>query len=140
MISLTKGKYIVGGLWFSGFLLLFILMTIQTISGNVYADKSKEAWEWLTPHLLPTMGLIIGVLIADWQNPAAVKTVKIKTMLIVGTVILSFLYLAILLYAILNASNKETVNETFAALKTANLPLGVIQGLVALTLGIFFKK
>lgn len=140
MISLEKGKHIIGGLWFIGFLLLFILMTIQTVSGNIYADKAKDAWEWLTPHLLPTIGLIIGVFIADWQNPDAGKKVKIKKFLVLITFILSLIHLTILFAVILIASNKQTTEETFIALKTANLPLGVIQGLVALTLGIFFKK
>lgn len=140
MISLAKGKTIIGGLWFVGFLAVFALMTIQTVSGSVYADKSKEAWDWVTPHLLPTMGLIIGVMIADWQNPQAVKGLKIKPALVALTFTLSFAHLAILLIIILIAGNRDTADATLAALKSANLPLGVIQGLVALTLGVFFKK
>lgn len=140
MVPITKGKYIIGSLWLVGFLVLFVLMTVQTVSGNIYGDKSKDAWEWITPHLLPTIGLIIGVFIADWQNPAALKKVKVSNFLIFLTCIFSFLHLVILLTVILIASNKQTVDDTLLSLKTANLPLGLIQGIVALTLGIFFKK
>ena len=140
MIPLNKGKYIIGGLWLVGFTLIFALMTVQTIGGTVYADRGKEAWEWVTPHLLPTIGLIIGVFIADGQNPKALKGIRIQPFLVIVAFMFSFVHLAILLVVIVSASNRLTVDETFATLKSANLPLGFIQGLVALTLGIFFKK
>lgn len=140
MISLAKGKYIIGSLWFFGFLTLFVIMTAQTVGGEIYGDRNKEAWEWLTPHLLPTIGLILGVIIADWQNAQPIKGLKVSYALIIVTFILSLTHLLILLIVVFIAGNKQTVNDTFNSLTSANLPLGVLQGLVALTLGIFFKK
>lgn len=143
-MTMTKGKYIIGGLWGIGFLVLFILMTIQTING-VYIDRTQEAWEWFTPNILPTIGLIVGVLIADWTKPAQTaeeseNPVLINPLMVGITFILSLAHLAILLIVILIAANKTPLDEIFNSLKSANLPLGAIQGLVTLTLGIFFKK
>lgn len=143
-MTVTKGKYIIGGLWLVGFLVLFVLMTVETIGGTVFGTRSQEAWEWLTPNVLPTVGLIIGGFIADSQRPAplegAVNPAQNNSALVGITFVLSLLHLSILLFVIFVAGNKTTIDETFHTLKSANLPLGAIQGLITLTIGIFFKN
>ncbi len=143
-MTMTRGKYIIGSLWGIGFLVLFILMTVQSVY-VVYEDRTQEAWEWFTPNILPTIGLIVGIFIVDWANPAPTAAelsnpVQINPLLVGVTFIFSLTHLAILLIIILIAANKAPVTEIFSSLKSANLPLGAIQGLVTLTLGIFFKK
>jgi len=142
-MTTTKGKYIIGGLWGVGFLALFILMTAQTIN-DAFAPRTQEAWEWFTPNILPTIGLIVGILVAGWAKAAPIgevdDSVQINPLLVGLTFIFSLTHLAILLIIILIAANKSPVDETFRSLKSANLPLGAIQGLVTLTLGIFFRK
>jgi uncharacterized integral membrane protein len=143
-MTVTKGKYMIGGLWLFGFVILFILMTVETIAGTVFGARTQEAWEWLTPNVLPTVGLILGGYIADAQKSTAsddaANPAQNNAMLVVITFILSLLHLSILLFVIFVAGNKTTIDETFHTLKAANLPLGAIQGLITLTIGIFFKN
>jgi hypothetical protein len=141
-MTMTRGKLIIGSLWGLGFLISFTLMTIQTVNG-VYQDKGLDAWAWFTPNIIPTIGLIIGVLIADgarWMQQDGTEQTPINPLMVVLTAILSLAHLSILLVIILMAANKSPLSEVFTTLRSANLPLVAIQGLITLTLGVFFKK
>lgn len=142
-MKLRKGKAIIGGLWIAGFFVLFGLITAQTLLGSVFGDQTRDAWEWFSPHIFPTLGLVLGGFSTDWQtvntenDPAQAN---INGGLVIVTFLFSLSHFLILLAVMIIASNKPTVEETFHSLQAASFPLGAIQGAVALTLGIFFKK
>jgi hypothetical protein len=153
-MKLRTGKIIIGSLWIVGFFVLFGLITAQTLIGSLFADKTQEAWEWFSPHIFPTLGLVLGGFIVDSQknvppntahpSPSEGDSLETEPTISGGLVAVTFLFslthFLILLAVMIIASNKLTVEETFASLKSASIPLGAIQGAVTLTLGIFFKK
>jgi len=63
------------GIWSAGFLIPFVLILFQLVSGK-YGEKFTEILGWLTALILPTILLMIGVMVA---NPSGAADRKRKT-------------------------------------------------------------
>ena len=152
MISFEKAKKILAAIWLVGFIVPFVILSAQTLMGTFWAGRDSEAWALFTPMILPTIGLIVGVLVADALNPP-VEDKKVNSTIFWVTVVLSVLYLG-LVNAIFIAmpnlaasgaditveANKDAAKTSVLldAFKRSGLMLGAIQGLVTATLGVFF--
>ena len=157
MISFEKCKKVLAAIWLIGFLIPFGILSLQTIQGSFWGGKESEAWALFTPMILPTVGLIIGVLVADAMNPT-VEDKKVNGAIFWVTLALSLLYLGLVISIFLalpgmaanaadvtqaaDAANKDTAKAATSGLldafKRSGLMLGAIQGLVTTTLGVFF--
>jgi hypothetical protein len=157
MISYEKCKKVLTAIWMTGFLIPFGILSLQTIKGSFWGGKESEAWALFTPMILPTIGLIIGVLIADANNPV-VEDREVKRTIFYVTVALSVLYLGLVIAifgalptmaanatdvtaTVTDATGKDAAKATSGlldAFKRSGLMLGAIQGLVTTTLGVFF--
>jgi hypothetical protein len=96
MISFEKCKKVLAAIWLIGFLIPFIILSLQTIQGSFWGGKESEAWALFTPMILPTIGLIIGVLVADALNPV-VEDKKVNSTIFYVTLALSLLYLGLVI-------------------------------------------
>jgi uncharacterized protein YacL len=154
MISLERCKKLLAAIWLIGFIIPFAILSAQTLHGTFWGGKESEAWALFTPMVLPTIGLIVGVLVADALNPP-VEDKKVTSTIFIITVVLSLLYLGLvnaIFIAMPNlAANAADVTavadptkdaaKTSALLdsfKRSGLMLGAIQGLVTATLAVFF--
>jgi hypothetical protein len=110
MMSYEKCKKVLTAIWLIGFLIPFGILSLQTIKGSFWGGKESEAWALFTPMILPTIGLIVGVLIADANNPV-VEDREVKRTIFYVTVALSVLYLGLVI-AIFGALPTMAANAT----------------------------
>jgi hypothetical protein len=140
MITMNRSKYFLGSVWLIGFLIPFLLLTIQTIGGTKYLDENKvdrvgDVWAWFLPTVLPTLSLMIGVFIVDAANQS-LRDKDVSPFIFVLAVVFSLVYLSVLsLMFILN--HGDFVTDP-AHLKQSSLFLGPLQGLVSGLIGVFF--
>lgn len=134
-MTLRTSRIILSIVWFTGFVLPFLILSLRTYFGTYYAGKETEAWSWFSPNIVPTLGVIIATLAPSSTNKRAKdKPVSLSFFLI--TLFLSLLYVVIFnLIFILEPFSASPPLDTF---KRSSLFLGVAQGLVAGTLGGFF--
>lgn len=133
-IPLEKAKRLLAILWFGMGLVLFMVMVGQSF--GYYGDRTKEAWDWFLPNVVPTLTLIIGVLVSDAQGKSDRA----------GDVDLFIFRLALGLSAIYLAAVALTVfvvpfvseAKPLQLMKTSNDYLVPLQGLVSAALGAFF--
>lgn len=135
-IALSKAQRRLTIIWFAGSGFLFLLLLIQTLVGR-YADKANEAWSWLLPTFMPTLSLMIGVLVANSRKGES-RDKTVDGFLYRLSYILSIAYLAVVSLTILfSPFSSYTPLEL---MKTSNLWLAPIQGLVSASIGAFFVK
>lgn len=135
-ISIRKAKRILASVWFLMAGLLFVIVFIQTLSGY-YGDKVSEAWAWLLPTIMPTLSLIIAVLVSD-SVQVTPETRDVSRFIFVLAISLSTVYLLAVMIVVL--CGQLTLTAPLELMKTANLGLGPLQGLVVAAIGIFFVK
>jgi hypothetical protein len=153
-MSFERCKKILAAIWLVGFIIPFLILSAQTLQGTFWGGKESEAWALFTPMVLPTIGLIVGVLVADALNPASPEK-KISGTIFWVTVVLSLLYLGLVNAIFIampslaaNAADVTAVSDAgkdaaktsvlLDSFKRSGLMLGAIQGLVTATLGVFF--
>jgi hypothetical protein len=123
--------------WFAGFMIMFLLLFVQSVFGN-YKPHTKEAWEWFLPSVVPTFGLMLAAF-GSSRPTEADSPETVDRHLFRLTLGLSGFYLAVLLLTILLLPFVSSVPaEKMAFLDTSNLWLAPFQGLVTASLGVFF--
>jgi len=136
-ISMTKCKRRLAMLWFFGSGLLFFLLFFQTILGH-YGEKANEAWGWLLPTIMPTLSLIVSVFVIDVLGKG-VKIKRVNRFIFRLSFSLSAVYLLVVSLTIL--LEPFTSLSPLELMEQANkLWLGVFQGLVSASIGVFFFK
>jgi len=122
--------------WGVAFIIPLCILAVQTFLGTVYHGKEAEAWNWFTPNIVPTIGLIVATFAAPSPPAGSKQSVSMPFFLI--TLILSLLYAGALILIIALAPLADSPPlETY---KRSSLTLGVLQGLVTGALGYFFIK
>lgn len=128
-------------LWLAGACLILSLVVLQTLNGR-YGDHIEEAWTWLMPNLMPTMGTILAGLGYTALDPHRSRT-RVRSGFYHVAYWLSLFYLALVLLTILIAPTRPegvTGKGAVELMHTANLWLGPLQGLVATALGVLFAS
>ena len=117
--------------WFIGGGLVFLVVVVQTMAGH-YGEKTKAAWSWLLPTIMPTLSLIVGAVVS--QQPQSTATVdRLAYRISMG---LSLCYLLLVLATL--AVQPFTGTDPLDLMSTSNLWLGPVQGLLGIALGVFF--
>lgn len=121
-------------LWlvWAGVLVLFLVWRLMQQDGAVAATIG-----WLTPHLAPTLSLVCSVVAMTRTTPEAEGDPALRAAY-VRALIASLLYLLVVTAATLSVS--LTLGGTEQTLKPFNGVLGLLQGVTAATLGVFFAK
>src|SRR5437764_1482076 len=85
-----------------GALILLMMAYLSTLP--LFGDDMRAAWEWLIPHVLPTMALVAGMHVTG-SNPASGPPVSGvgSTNSIIGAIFFSALYLGLLSFSLLSA-------------------------------------
>lgn len=120
--------------WFSGVSVILVIVVLQSLLGR-YGERTQEAWGWLLPTIMPTLGMIITVLGYTALDPHATEFVVRKTFLRIA-LFLSVLYLVLILLTI--CIQPLTSTDPVELMRMSNLWLGPFQGLVASALGVLF--
>lgn len=122
-------------LWLVTSLPAFILIISRSASPeDPLADSMAEVWGWLLGSIMPTLTLILGVMAAGavYSEDEAPKARYASRFVFHIAVALSLFYLLIIdALAAISVYNP-------ALLKTANLYVSPLQGLVGAALGAFF--
>ena len=134
-VDLDRARRVTAIIWFAGGGLCFALMILQSIS-NRFAGMAQEMWAWFTPTVVPTMGLIIGVLASTASEDDSGRTVK--KFFYHAALGLSAAYLIVLLLTMLLEPLAGTHNMAY--FKFSNFWLSPMQGLVVASLGALFNS
>jgi hypothetical protein len=126
--------------WLAASALIFVIVVLQSLLGK-YGDQVQDAWGWLLPTIMPTLGMIISVLGYTALDPSMLESVVRRSYFRLATG-LSVLYLLLVLLTILiQPFAAQTASKSIELMQTSNLWLGPLQGLVASALGaLFFSK
>ena len=122
-------------IWFTGGGVCFALVMFQSITGR-FAGIGQQIWAWFTPTIVPTLGLIIGVLASTALEDDADRTVK--RFFYHAAVGLSLAYLIVLLLTMLLEPIAGTHDMDY--FNFSNYWLAPIQGLVVAALGALFNS
>lgn len=135
-MEFIKAKKKIASFWFVFCGIIFVLMIVQSLNGK-FEDKVSEAWGWIFPSILPTLSLILGVFLIDIKN-SFIKKKTIDIFYYRLTLGLSFFYLFTVLSILL--SQPLIGKPIISLMKESNIFLGPIQGLVNVSMGLFFIK
>jgi len=134
LVSIDVVRVRLGATWLIGAGAIILIVVVQSLLGR-FDDKTQEAWSWLLPTIMPTLGMIITVLGYTALDSAKGSTVVRKTFFQVS-LSLSVFYLLLVLLAIL--IQPFTGREPLELMRISNLWLGPVQALVASALGVLF--
>jgi hypothetical protein len=138
-VPIAKCKYRLAYVWSAGFILLLILLILQTAFGRYGSNagdvKASEAFGWFLPTILPTLSLVIGVLVADARDDSKGKKLVDRRMYRLS-MILSVCYLLVVSLTFL--IDPFTNWSQLQLMKLSNLWLGPLQGIVSAIIGVFF--
>lgn len=135
-ISISVSKRRLAILWFTGGLLLFLLLAVLSF-GSRFGDRTEDAWSWFLPTILPTLSLMIGVLVIDATSSES-SDGRVGRFIFRLTYGLSLFYLVVVAMTFLT---KMFVATPLLDLMTrSNLWLGPLQGLTTAALGAFFVR
>ena len=135
MLSLDAVRSRLAMLWLTLGCLIFLIVVMQSLLGSFGSD-TQNAWGWLLPTIMPTLGMIISVLGYTAVDPNTSTSVVRKSFFWVAF-FLSGVYLLLILITILIHPFVTAVNA-IELMHTSNLWLGPFQGLVASALGVLF--
>lgn len=134
MAAMKRCRRTLALIWMVGAGVLFLILILQTMFGKY--QQPQEAFNWLMPTLLPTLTLIVGVFVAERSEGAdEAEADSFKYRLALW---LSVAYLLIVSLTIFIEPFSDMEAEQL--MKTSNLWLSPMQGLVAAVVGIFFIK
>jgi hypothetical protein len=137
MPTLKRSRNLLAIVWGIGFILPFLVLASRTYFGTYYGGKDTEAWGWFTPNIVPTLGLIIGTL-ASSAFGADDSDKQVIPLFFVLTLILSLTYLVI--FNLIFFLEPLTDSAPLDLFRRSSLFLGIVQGFVTTTLGVFFFR
>lgn len=122
--------------WFLGGGVVFAILVIQTLNQH-YGDQARDAWGWFLPTVMPILTLIVSATAVTKAESQA--TVDRSVFYISFGLSLFYLLLVIgtIAYQIFTTLKPS---EMIDLMKTSNLWLGPVQGLLGISLGVFFGK
>jgi uncharacterized integral membrane protein len=133
-VPLDAARSRLAWVWFIGTAFVLVLVIIQSLM-NRYGSRTQEAWEWLLPTIMPTLGMILSGLICTALDPLS-SEVFVRRSFVRVALWLSGFYQALILLTIL--SQPFTDLDPIDLMHRSNLWLGPIQGLVGAAIGVLF--
>src|SRR5271165_847450 len=140
LLALDRVRFRLTTVWLLGSLPILVIVVVQSLFGRAYGNHANDAWGWLLPTLMPTLGMIVGTHAYTARDPLAsqaqVRRDFFAVALFLSIVYLFFVYLTILVQPFVTKSAENRI----ALMQTSNLYLGPLQGLVATALGVLFAS
>jgi len=135
MLSLDRVRSRLAALWLGLGITIFLIVVVQSLLGK-FGDDTQNAWGWLLPTVMPTLGMIVTVLGYTALDQNFSNSVVRRSFFWVAF-FLSGMYLVLVLITILIQPFVPGVNP-IELMHRSNLWLGPFQGLVASALGVLF--
>lgn len=130
-----KARLILAWLWILGGLVIAGLLFVQTIWTGMYEGSEREVWSLVSSSIVPQAALMLGVLGAEaFETGRKEEDVLTRR----GVFLLVIVISAAFLLAVLAVVVAVPITFSRAPLTRAAVPLEILQGLVAASLGIFF--
>jgi hypothetical protein len=137
VIPLDSVRSRLAAVWGTGAGLAVLLVVVQSLLGR-FGDRTQDAWGWLLPTIMPSLGMIVTVLGYTALDPLFSKLVVRKSFFVIAMV-LSIGYLGLVtLTVLIGPFAAENGSQMVDLMNTSNLWLGPFQGLVASALGVLF--
>lgn len=137
LISLDDVRMRLAWVWLGGGGLILIILVVQSLL-HVYGDLTQEAWGWFLPTLMPTLGMIITVLTYTALDPLTLGSVVRKTFVYIALALSAVYLVLVLLTIVMQPFAAQNAAERVGLMRTSNLWLGPVQGIVASALGVLF--
>lgn len=137
LIPLDKVRSRLALLWLVSSSLIIVIVVLQSLLGR-YGEKAQEAWSWLLPTLMPTLGMIVTVLGYTALDPTALEGVVRKSFFHVAFWLSALYLFLVLLTLLIQPFAKADPEKAVQLMRLSNLWLGPVQGLVASALGVLF--
>jgi cytochrome bd-type quinol oxidase subunit 2 len=138
-MPLEAARWRLAASWLVGAGAVFIVVVLQSVL-NHYEDSTRAAWEWLLPSLLPILGVIVTTLGQAAHEVEADKGMVRRAFYRLA-LSLSIVYLVLIALIILvQPFVAATPGETIESMRSSNLYLAPLQGLVAAAVGVVFLK
>jgi len=135
-LTIASAKKRLFVVWSIGAMLLFLLLIVQSASGR-YGDTA-EVWAWFLPTIIPTLSLMIAVIVSDALERRSGQKRRADVFLYRVAISLSVFYLVVVSLSIFLQPFSEL--SPLELMRTSNLWLGPLQGLVVASLGAFFRR
>ena len=137
LIPLDNVRTRLAVVWLGGAGAFILLVAVQSLLGR-YAARTQEAWGWLLPTIMPTLGLIVTVLGYTALDPIFSRSVVRKTFFHIAFG-LSVLYIALILLTVLiQPFAAHEPEKAVELMHTSSIWLAPMQGLVDSALGVLF--
>jgi hypothetical protein len=138
MVPLSQSMKRLTVTWFIGAGVVCLIVLLQTMFGH-YGEKSRDAWAWLLPAVLPTLTLIATVWTAETRGTTKSGMVDSFVFWLafgLSVTYLSVIALTILLQPVLAASPQGYLD----IMHCSSFFIGPFQAVVSASLGTFFVK
>lgn len=135
-ISLKNSQRHLAVIWIIGSIIPFTIILFQTMFEK-YGSNGNEVWGWLSSNILSTLLLIITVVVADALKQDQ-ETQTVDRFVFRLTIFLSIAYLASLSLPLLIQPFLQI--KSLELIKQSSLWLTPLQGLLSITLGVFFVQ
>lgn len=120
--------------WLGGGALVGVLLVLQTLGGK-YGGAANEAWGWYAATVVPTLSVVMGSVVRDLQQPD--RGERVDAFLFGLAMAASALYV-LLVAGVFGFASWQGHRPALPVLRESTLYLGLLQGLVAAALGVFF--
>jgi len=134
LVPLDKARTRLATVWIIGTSVVLLIVVLQSLLGR-FGQQTQEAWGWLMPTIMPTLGMIVAVLGYSALDPLFSSSVVRRSFLNISVWLSGFYVFLILLTILVQPFTSMTPIEL---MHTSNLWLGPFQGLVASALGVLF--
>jgi hypothetical protein len=131
-VELARSRNILAMVWCAGAFLLIAVLAIQTLADKY--DDAKTAWSWLLPTVMPTLGVVISGSAAEALLPER-SSQQVSRFFFSLALAVSAFYLLMVIAVLASAS---AADKAASALRDSDIFLGPLQGVVGVSLGVFF--
>jgi hypothetical protein len=134
-ITLMRARQVLSIVWFTGVFAIICFFATQTMFG-VFGDDNARAWGWLTPHIAPSVSLILSGYVATAFQDESERTLLSKPWIFWVALLWSGGYLVLLFSVIF--FERVFPQNLFTVYESSNVFLGIVQGVVSAFLAVFF--
>lgn len=132
-------------LWSIGAIVPFVILVGQTTIGNAFSspegDFSINAWEWFLPTLMPTLGLVFGVMANNEIQPTAKQEAqhrRVSSFFFRLALAVSAFYVLLVCAMLIFTYAVGSIDGRLKLLTKSHLFLAPLQALANIVLGVFF--
>lgn len=139
-VPLDSARKSLAWLWGVGAGIMVLVVVLQSLLGG-YGAKTGEAWQWLLPTILPSVGMILTYFGDHHLEPrySPIRSFWVKRTFCAQVWCLSLFYLLLVSLSIfLQPFVAKDASEKIQLMHMSNYWLGPIQGILILSLGKLF--